>query len=688
MSFLAPLTLIGLALLALPVLIHLLVRRRARRLDFPTLRFLRETPSFRLYPRHVREPVLLMLRLAALLLLILGLARPFISLNARSRPIRVILIDASLSMGARGRAEAAREQARSIIDKLSADERAAIIAFSSDASVLAEATGNRDQLIEALKSYEPTGGETVYIAGLEKAASLLRQEAAAGTAEIDLISDFQESNLTAKASELSKHEEDTGARIVTYAVGTQIERNAFLTDVALSRGARGLELSATEIVSDREGQSASRRNWTLDAVGQGMRPDVQWRTQESNGQIVGAARANAPDDFDVDDNFYFAFAQPREHRALLIETEEGGASLYLRAALEAATAEEDDRSAALERRRELPDNASELASYSLVALELRGAPRAQEVRVLSEYVNAGGYLWLWCARDLDAESLNALVRTPEGAMLPLISLSRMTPNQPLGFGAMDVDAPALGAMNDGAISALRAVRMRDGYAVTPRENAYVLVRWSDAAPALVSASFGAGSVLLMATSVERAAGDLGLSPSLPALAYSILRAAEDQTEPPSRFLGEPISLGVHPDTEVTVKEEEGNSTRAATTTTTSTTARTLAQHPLGVFREPGIYHIEFAGQSRTLALNAPAAESARTLASPEEIKNYFKEKEDVRVSGASDWRDHAERRGNLWRIILCAAFILLVAELFVSIRRARKGETLSDVQLGPTVERA
>ena len=56
MLFLAPLTLIGLLLVALPVLIHLLARRRARKVDFPSLEFLRETPSFKLHPRRIRHP--------------------------------------------------------------------------------------------------------------------------------------------------------------------------------------------------------------------------------------------------------------------------------------------------------------------------------------------------------------------------------------------------------------------------------------------------------------------------------------------------------------------------------------------------------------------------------------------------------------------------------------------------------
>ncbi len=672
MSFLAPLTLIGLSLLALPVLIHLLVRRRARRLDFPTLRFLRETPSFRLYPRHVREPLLLALRIIALLLLIMGLARPFISFNARPRHTRVILLDASFSMRTRGRAEAAREQALSILNKLSATERASIIAFSSDASVLGEMTGDRDQLIEALKGYEPAAGAADFSAGLAAAAALLQQEAAAGTAEIDLISDFQESNLTALGSELSHHT-GTGARVITYAVGTQIERNAFLIDETLTSVEGRLMLSATEIVSDAGGQNASRHNWNLDAT-QGTHSDVDWRTQQSNGQVVGSAKTNVPDDFDGDDNFFFAFAPPRESRALLVETERDGANLYLRAALEAATVETPDRFA-LESRGELPESAAELSSYSLVVLTLHGAPRAEEVRVLSEYAKAGGTVWLWCSRDLDTESWNALAATPEGSALPFASLSRATANQPLSFGAMEAGAPALSYLNESALSALRDTHVRAGYNVMPRENAAVLMRWSDATPAFVSASVGTGgSVLLLATSPEREASDLGLSPAFPTLAYSILRAAEAPREPLSRAIGEPVYLGLQPNADVIVTDTEGH--------TMLTQARALTQHPLSIFREPGIYRIEFAGQERFLAFNTPIAESALALAAPEGLVNYFKGKENAPVRSAKDLRDHAERREGVWRIFLSAAFILLVAELFVSIRRQRDAR-LSDDQGSP-----
>src|SRR5215210_808802 len=133
MAFLAPFTLLALVLVSLPLLIHLLVRRRGRRLDFPSLRFLRETPSFKLYPRRIRQPLLLILRAAAIILLVIGLARPlFISSTQTPEAVRFILIDASLSMKTRGRTEAAREQARVIINQLKGGERAGVIALASE----------------------------------------------------------------------------------------------------------------------------------------------------------------------------------------------------------------------------------------------------------------------------------------------------------------------------------------------------------------------------------------------------------------------------------------------------------------------------------------------------------------------------------------------------------------------------
>ncbi len=76
MTALAPLFLRFLPLAALPLLFHLFFRVRRRRRTFPSLLFFLAADPRVHYRRKVREWLLLLLRTLALLLLILGLARP------------------------------------------------------------------------------------------------------------------------------------------------------------------------------------------------------------------------------------------------------------------------------------------------------------------------------------------------------------------------------------------------------------------------------------------------------------------------------------------------------------------------------------------------------------------------------------------------------------------------------------
>ena len=104
MSFLTPLFLLGLAALAVPVLIHLTQRERKSVVEFPSLMFLRKIPYESVQRRRIRDWLLLALRLAALALIVAAFARPFLrgsELAAAPGGARdiVVLLDRSYSMG-------------------------------------------------------------------------------------------------------------------------------------------------------------------------------------------------------------------------------------------------------------------------------------------------------------------------------------------------------------------------------------------------------------------------------------------------------------------------------------------------------------------------------------------------------------------------------------------------------------
>ncbi len=131
-----PWMLIGLATLAVPVIIHLLNRRRFEMVDWGAMQFLRlsEVTRRRLF---LEEILLMALRMALLAVLVLGLAAPVTTSEAlrrfSPRPNRdiVFVLDGSASMGSTATGvtphEAAKQWALDFLNELSAGDGVAVL---------------------------------------------------------------------------------------------------------------------------------------------------------------------------------------------------------------------------------------------------------------------------------------------------------------------------------------------------------------------------------------------------------------------------------------------------------------------------------------------------------------------------------------------------------------------------------
>ena len=141
MTFLNPLVLLGLIATGIPVLLHLLSRRKLRTVDFSSLRFLKELQQTSMRRVKIRQILLLVLRIMLVAALVMAFARPVLResvagvAGSRAANTMVILVDDSPSMGVRNdRGELvaqARQAAKSVLAMVGQQDRVSLTALSA-----------------------------------------------------------------------------------------------------------------------------------------------------------------------------------------------------------------------------------------------------------------------------------------------------------------------------------------------------------------------------------------------------------------------------------------------------------------------------------------------------------------------------------------------------------------------------
>ena len=186
MHLLNPLFLLGILGVALPILIHLIGRRKAPPYHFAAIDFILRSQKRKEARLKLQHLFLLLLRAGVILLIALALAKPLLqerglALAPMEAPFcNVFIIDNSFSMsyqtGEGTLLAQAKAWARELISSLSPSDEGHILAICPPAGLSAAGgpTSDRAQLLESLERIEPSFYSTPINPALEKALSLLR----------------------------------------------------------------------------------------------------------------------------------------------------------------------------------------------------------------------------------------------------------------------------------------------------------------------------------------------------------------------------------------------------------------------------------------------------------------------------------------------------------------------------------
>ena len=536
MAFLAPLFFVGLAALAIPVLIHLTQREKKMVQQFPSLMFVRRIPYQTVRRRKIRDLALLCVRLAALLLIIGAFARPFLwrpnaatAIGPGAREV-VVLLDQSYSMAYGDRWDRARAAARDAINRLGASDRASVVLFSSGADIALRSTAEKDRLIASFDTTMPTPAATRFGPALKVAGSILA-ESPLPRKEAILISDFQRNGWRGEEGARLP----AGSTLTPVTIGGAADKpNATVTTVALARSTFSDQerVTLTASVANRSVVPIAGDSLTLEIGGRPIQTEplniapegsasvaFQPFTVPSRNMRVGV-RAGA-DALATDNLFNLVVSPSAPVRIVVVDTgTKAGAGLYLNRALAIGDMPKFD----ILSRQPNAVSDDDLRRASVVLLNDVDV-NVGLARRLARFVQDGGGLFI---------AAGPRASWPQEADILPASLSQTidkSRGESARVGALEYGHPVFEvfrAPRSGDFSTARFYAYRS---VTAAPNTQVLARFDAGTPALVERKVGSGHVMLWASTLDLSWSDLPLKPVfLPFVHRSMVHLA-NYTEP-------------------------------------------------------------------------------------------------------------------------------------------------------------
>jgi hypothetical protein len=199
MSFATPLFLLAAVAVAIPVVLHMINRQRAKELPFSTLRFLRVSVQKTRRKKQVHDLLLMVIRAAVLLLIAAGLAKPAVTklsaLWGGANSAVAIILDNSASMGMidhdRPRFDTASAAALQILDELKDNDEAALFITGGPAyPELGKLYHSQEQIRQILTQSHVSYERADLANEVHKARSLLAKSTAPNK-QIYVITDMQ-----------------------------------------------------------------------------------------------------------------------------------------------------------------------------------------------------------------------------------------------------------------------------------------------------------------------------------------------------------------------------------------------------------------------------------------------------------------------------------------------------------------
>jgi len=326
LHILHPFYLFGLLLAVIPLILHLLGRRRIREKPFSSIYLLKEMKKSTSVWLRIRELLLLLLRILFITFIIIAFSHPLVesplSFLGKEAPRDVaILLDVSMSMGMEGVFEKAKNEVLRVFKTYNSSDRILLIAFSDRVEGIEEIS-DRTELIVFLNNLKVTYRATDLLPALGEAEkSLLQKEGF--SKRVYIVSDFQKSGLK-NVQSVSEGLGKKGIDVYAFPIERD-EKNLFFSGYRIEPPfpLSGIRLKLfPELISREEGQNPIEL--FMNGVMKGAKKQTASRAKTvfeieplEAGYRSGFFRTGG-DALAMDNSYYFSFYIPENLNVLLV----------------------------------------------------------------------------------------------------------------------------------------------------------------------------------------------------------------------------------------------------------------------------------------------------------------------------------------------------------------------------------
>jgi hypothetical protein len=547
MSFASPLFLLGLAALAVPLLVHLIGRQRAPRRRFAALDFVLRCNRRVAQRIRLRQLLLLLTRMLVVAGLAVMLAKPFSetesdlpALGGRDQSA-VLIIDDTLSLRRRVKGKPLflllQQRALDLVTHLGGRADVAVLSASQPGGPLPALTRDARKVRSAISALGATQRHASTEAALASASRIL-EGSSLPERHIFVLSDF------AKHGWDTKLRAPTGQRLHLVDLARDLEpRNRAIVELSAAPseapGPRATRILARVC---NYGSKPAQLDLTLSidekAMARGLLSLGPWSCGDkafqhtfARGGLFAASVSLEPDELPEDDTRYLMVEVESPIRVLLVNGEPSPIRhrdefFYLEAALQRPGVRGQPivtRSVPISE-----PGALHLEGYDVVVLGNVGdLPPAQRVE-LDTFVRKGGGLLITVGENVEAERFNRALGEllPQELRGPTSAAAPGSGEALLRFGRVETDHPVLsGIWSEADGAGLRSARFERIYRLSPtaRADRKVILFYDDGSPALLESRREQGRVLLFTSTVDRDWTDLPIRPGYLPLVQQLVR---------------------------------------------------------------------------------------------------------------------------------------------------------------------